>query len=1467
MRRTRKLRRRTRERGGCCATACERLEQRVALAVTASLFDGELRIGFTSSSLAEQVARLSNDGSNYVIRNTNNIAVGTFAITAVTGIRVTGIAGRERLEVPATSPRPIAAPLDVAGTVETTVIGRAVTASGAVRIVSPTIQLGADVTSAAGVVFGGDVAVGGDVTVTGSSVRFESGVTGPVGSRLTVDSAGTAAILGGLAGDLRLVKRGAGSLDIESASSHRGGTVIEGGELRGGRTGALGTSIEIAEGGRVSLARDKGLPALDDLELAATARLDIGTGGVSITPAGYDAATLRGWLAAGRAGGGWDGPAGIVSSAVAASGGGRAVGYAIKADGSALVSFAAPGDVNLDGRVDVFDLVSIGSTGTYGTGGQAAWSQGDSNYDGVANVFDLIDIVSSAAFGQGPYLQDRGLARSFTETWEGASTGRLSESAWRLQTGDWGRVDQRDVHGAGRKLAVAPGETSSLMRVIDVTATDHVVLQGWLSDSAGTNRSTLGLASFPTVADTGLIRIGATGKATYRVEYFDPVSGSVTEVDTTLAVEPGWHFMRLDLVRRSDTPAMWDVTWRTWNAVQTAERRGSFAWEFDPTRVNWATLGANGPTNGAVAWDEIAVGSLATVGPPPALPVPGVRVTASAGSALPGWEPAKLVDADDNSVYSSSGHGTAVATEWAAIDLGGSYAVSALTLTPRAGGAGFPVDYQIQSSTDMITWTTVPGQVHAGRERPTGAVMHTFAATLQARGLRVYATRLGTDGPDNSSGGHYLQLAGIEVPRFKLDTQPWVKPAELRQKSINSTGIFSNTQFQSDVAPTPRFLAENPGYLANHPFDGVTVPLMIDDAYLRSQGVFGGPHAFQWIGMSSLPIPWSAVEQSVAYLKQVQWGNVTDNFLWVGVQNLTNDSWEDGDAAYWVDPESQADWDVVVANAAVAARAAREGGLKGFLVDTEQYTKYPTAERPEYPFGLGSAATWRERGRQWIEAVQGEFPDIELQFFFSWGEEYVAWPNYHNLVPFMDGVLAGIRDPARIIHAWESSFWWGQARAIPPGSNQFTIYDADRDPYVAARDQIRNVWRGVSEDPAKYDDFVDVGMAAWFDSDPWNLWPGWPSGYLGETVNWGRTAWPGMPWSNVANTLAYSDKYVWTWSSNTHYSATYDRLNPFMASIANQTFNTGREQVASFTEDFATDPMKNGWYFNFSFMDIGRREAPDDGPPQLVQTTDAVAYAWNEADGAVAIRGNWTRCEFGEIEGLAAAQQRRYVRPVEPLTRSDDIHFEADFTVDAFGTDASNPILIGLFHSEAEVDRQALGLRIGPAGDIALFVAGDGTPWTLPLIPVSPLVTGRGYRVVIDYEAATRGVTMTLNDRDSGAIVATATLSVPLAVGPFVLDEAGVAQRELAFDSLAANAYRFRMEGFSLGAALPTLVQSLASAMALPGETETPPLLEPAQSLGGSAASADLSLQMLAFASLASAEDQPSSIRRRPRLG
>jgi hypothetical protein len=654
-------------------------------------------------------------------------------------------------------------------------------------------------------------------------------------------------------------------------------------------------------------------------------------------------------------------------------------------------------------------------------------------------------------------------------------------------------------------------------------------------------------------------------------------------------------------------------------------------------------------------------------------------------------------------------------------------------------------------------------------------VTHTFSTPVQARGLRIYATKLSSDGFN-----HYLQIADMQVSEFlPSDLQAWVSPAELRDKKVINTGIFSRVNYEDPDWPSPQYLATHPDYLANTPFDGITIPVPIDPAWTAAQGLVSQPlYGLNQLTMLNVPIPWSVVEDAVNDLKRVQWGDVTDNFLWYGFSEFASD--EDA-ATKSVRPDSAADWNVVVQNAVLCARMCREAGLKGFMMDPEQYGRYPSGEY--YPFGLGTAETWRARGEQWINAVQAEYPEIMLNSFFTWGPESQpgGWADYPNLANFMNGVLAGIQAPARIIHGWESTFWYGMNRTIDGVSAQFA---GDRNVYAQTRSDIRNVWRSYSDNPEKYDAFVDVGMAAWVDSDPYNLPDGWPPGYLND---------PG-PWSNLAATLAYSDEYVWTWSEHTNYPQTRGVLNPFLASIANRTFNTGSEPAASFTEDFAADPMKNGWSFDFNMLDIGR----DIGRLSVTMTTDSVAYAWAEATGSVDVRGNWTRGKLGDVEGLATAQRRRYTKPVEPLTRGSDIQLGMDLTVDSFGSDPGNPITLGLFHTAATTAAQAMCLEIVDASTARVVVAGDGTPWSLALPLAAPLETGRAYRTELSFTAATRQLAVTLRRVSDGVAVSQTSATVPLSVGPFVFDEAGIAQREAAISTTTAQAHRFHLDRFTL---------------------------------------------------------------------
>jgi autotransporter-associated beta strand protein len=228
--------------------------------------------------------------------------------------------------------------------------------------------------------------------VAASAVTVSSGATLAVASGTTMKSPGVTLAGGSLAADSLVVDATAGIATLVINS----GTVANTTGLVVGPGGLVGLPVEArVTTGVASLAVD---------ETATGGLVDLGSGELAVGVAGISATDLRADIIAGRNGGAWDGTAGLTSSAAAASAGTRAVGYTVAGDGSARVSFAAPGDTNIDGAVDLIDLLAILSAGKYDQSLPAVWDQGDFNYDGVSDLLDLLAILGSGTYDQGNYF-------------------------------------------------------------------------------------------------------------------------------------------------------------------------------------------------------------------------------------------------------------------------------------------------------------------------------------------------------------------------------------------------------------------------------------------------------------------------------------------------------------------------------------------------------------------------------------------------------------------------------------------------------------------------------------------------------------------------------------------------------------------------------------------------------------------------------------------------------------------------------------------------------------------------------------------------------------------------------------------------------------------------------------------------------------------------------------------------------
>ncbi|MFM8415681.1 MAG: hypothetical protein ACKOCX_13285, partial [Planctomycetota bacterium] len=237
--------------------------------------------------------------------------------------------------------------------------------------------------------------------VAASAVTVASGARLAVGPGVTMKTPSVTVSGGTLAGGTLAVNAatGIGTLTINSGTIASTSSLVVG----------AGGLVDLPDAARLSL----GVAGLAVTETSGGGKVDLGAGELAIAAGGISAADLRADIIVGLNGGNWDGTTGITSAAAAASGGTRAVGYTVAGDGAARVSFASPGDTNLDGLVDLVDLLEILGSGTYQQPVAAVWSQGDFNYDGVTDLLDLLGILGAGTYDQGNYFPSAPSATGF----------------------------------------------------------------------------------------------------------------------------------------------------------------------------------------------------------------------------------------------------------------------------------------------------------------------------------------------------------------------------------------------------------------------------------------------------------------------------------------------------------------------------------------------------------------------------------------------------------------------------------------------------------------------------------------------------------------------------------------------------------------------------------------------------------------------------------------------------------------------------------------------------------------------------------------------------------------------------------------------------------------------------------------------------------------------------------------------
>jgi chondroitin AC lyase len=256
---------------------------------------------------------------------------------------------------------------------------------------------------------GGIVTIDGTVTVNRGLEFTADGFTLTTGSlalsgpdvSIAVEDHARAVLENSLSGSRGFTKTGSGELVLARGNTISGTTTVADGRLLLAHASALAASpVLVIDGGELALVAglSTSLPGL----ILQGGRVDVGTGRLTIAVGGVSEADLLASLRLGRNGGDWSGAEGITSSAADPQGH-RGVGYSMIGSDSAVIAWAAPGDCNLDGQVDIFDAGLMLGGGAFNSERPATWAQGDFSYDGAFNTFDLVMVLAADVFGRGSY--------------------------------------------------------------------------------------------------------------------------------------------------------------------------------------------------------------------------------------------------------------------------------------------------------------------------------------------------------------------------------------------------------------------------------------------------------------------------------------------------------------------------------------------------------------------------------------------------------------------------------------------------------------------------------------------------------------------------------------------------------------------------------------------------------------------------------------------------------------------------------------------------------------------------------------------------------------------------------------------------------------------------------------------------------------------------------------------------------
>ncbi|MBI5359622.1 MAG: hypothetical protein HZA48_03470 [Planctomycetes bacterium] len=446
-------------------------------------------------------------------------------------------------------------------------------------------------------------------------------------------------------------------------------------------------------------------------------------------------------------------------------------------------------------------------------------------------------------------------------------------------------------------------------------------------------------------------------------------------------------------------------------------------------------------------------------------------------------------------------------------------------------------------------------------------------------------------------------------------------PGMVKDMEVKQDMRFKKKIIETDWdQPDTRWVREHLSEMEKQPFDGLAINVTGSDG--------NGAYTFK---SSFIDQKWQGewFQSSIDDLKACQFARFTDNFLMLNANP--------GDVD-WFNDEG---WKNIVEHWRMAARIAKQGGLKGIVFDAEPYTAHcqfaywSQPEREKHTFDEYYVRA-RERGRQVMKAVSAEYPDITLLCYHmnidnvsaarSRDQKMMLQDKLYGLYPaFIDGWLDVCLPTIKFVDGCEIEGY----RANSPAD------------YLNLLFQVKNAGQQLvaPENRAKYRAQVQLGIAFYMDAytnppgNPWSL------------------DMKGMPpadrlHTNLFSALRVTDEYIWIYGEQyTWWPTVRKAFKGRWSEVMPGCDRAVRLAQADNLEDYAIERVKKGGLANlarngdFSNEKTAGNEnyAPDqkakDAPPEwkIWQEGSSGTLSWDRLEGfsekgAARISGVYSGC-------------------------------------------------------------------------------------------------------------------------------------------------------------------------------------------------------------------------------------------------